>query len=187
MTPGSDDSRLITRIASRDEAALRLLIAGHQTRIFRFIARLVRSEAVAEELTNEVFLDVWKTAGRFEGRSSPSTWLLAMAHNKAVSALRKRREASLEDDQHDTQADPDDDPEISAQKSDKAAAMRRCIDRLSPEHRAIVDLVYYHEASISEAAVILAIPENTVKTRMFYARKRLSELLLQAGIDRGWP
>ena len=73
------------------------------------------------------------------------------------------------------------------QKADKSAILRRCIDALSPEHKGIIDLVYYHEMSISEASEVLQIPENTVKTRMFYARKRLSELLEAAGVDRGWP
>src|SRR5438477_457198 len=63
----------------------------------------------------------------------------------------------------------------------------RFIDALSPEHKGIVDLVYYHEMSIAEAAEVLQIPENTVKTRLFHARRRLSELLERAGIDRGWP
>jgi RNA polymerase sigma-70 factor (ECF subfamily) len=65
--------------------------------------------------------------------------------------------------------------------------MRRCISALSAEHRTIIDLVYYHEKSINEVSEILGIPLNTVKTRMFYARKKLSELLAAAGIDRGWP
>lgn len=73
------------------------------------------------------------------------------------------------------------------QKKDKAEVMRRCLAALSPEHREIVDLVYYHEQSVQEVSSILGIPENTVKTRMFYARKRLSDVLKAAGIDRGWP
>jgi RNA polymerase sigma-70 factor, ECF subfamily len=61
------------------------------------------------------------------------------------------------------------------------------MDALSAEHREIIGLVYYHELSIAEVAAVVGIPENTVKTRMFYARKRLSELLKSAGVDRGWP
>ena len=84
-------------------------------------------------------------------------------------------------------ADTDDNPEVVAQKADKGAIMRRCLDGLSAEHRAIIDLVYYHEQSIAEVSAVLGIPEATVKTRMFYARKKLSELLKAAGVDRGWP
>ena len=65
--------------------------------------------------------------------------------------------------------------------------LRECLGGLSAEHREIIDLVYYHDKSVEEAAYVLAIPENTVKTRMFYARKRLAELLKAAGIERGWP
>jgi RNA polymerase sigma-70 factor (ECF subfamily) len=65
--------------------------------------------------------------------------------------------------------------------------MRRCIAALSPEQGAVVDLVYYHECSVEDVSAILSVPANTVKTRMFYARKRLSELLIAAGVDRGWP
>jgi RNA polymerase sigma-70 factor (ECF subfamily) len=84
-------------------------------------------------------------------------------------------------------ADLDDDPEEVAQKQDKGRIMRACITALSPDHREILDLVYYQELSVGEAAEMLGIPENTVKTRMFYARKKLSELLKERGVDRGWP
>lgn len=182
-----DDTQLVAGMASADQGALRKLIARHQVRVYRFIARRVRNEAVAEELTNEVFLEAWRNAKSFQGRSSAATWLLAIAHNRAVSATRKRREESWSEDAASQIVDGADDPETSAQKRDKGAIMRRCLDDLTPEHREIVDLVYYHEQSVAEAAEILGIPEATVKTRMFYARKRLSELLKAAGIDRGWP
>ena len=141
----------------------------------------------AEDLIGEVFLDVWRQADRFEGRSSVSTWILGMARFKALSSLRKTTEAELDEDKAAAIADEADNPETVSQKLDKAKAIRRCIDQLSPEHREIVDLVYYQEKSISEVAEIVRIPENTVKTRMFYARKRLQELMQSAGVDRGWP
>ena len=80
-----------------------------------------------------------------------------------------------------------DDPEVSLAKKDKAAVLRQCLSKLSAEHREVVDLVYYHEKSVEEVAGIVGIPEATVKTRMFYARRKLSELLKEQGIDRGWP
>jgi RNA polymerase sigma-70 factor (ECF subfamily) len=83
--------------------------------------------------------------------------------------------------------DPSDDPEVTVQKKDKSEALRNCLAALSPEHREIIDLVYYHEKSVEEVAEIVDIPENTVKTRMFYARKKLAELLKTAGVERGWP
>ncbi len=187
MTQATDDSRLIARIAGKDEAALRALLARHQVRLFRFVQRLVRNEAIAEELTNEVFLEVWRNAGKYEGRASVTTWLFSIAHHRAVSVLRKRGEETWDPDEAERLEDAGDGPEVAAQKSDKSAILRRCMAELSAEHREIIDLVYYHEMSIAEAAEVLAIPANTVKTRMFYARKRLSELLAARNVDRGWP
>ncbi len=188
MTSSVDDDRtLVAGMAARDEAALRALIARHQVRVFRFIVRLVRYEALAEELTNEVFHEAWRSAGRFEGRSSPGTWLLSIAHNRAVSQLRKRREESWDEERAAAIADDADTPEVTAQKLDKGAIMRQCLADLSSEHHQIIDLVYYHEQSIAEVSTVLGIPEATVKTRMFYARKKLSELLKARGVDRGWP
>ena len=181
------DCALMARVARADKAALRALFLCHQTRVFRFIQRIVRNEAVAEELVNEVFLDVWQHAASYEGRSSVTTWLLKLAHNRAISALRKRREEAWDEEKAGEIPDGADDSEVIAQKADKGRLLRRCIDRLSPEHREIVDLVYYHERSVAEASTILGIPEGTVKTKLFVARKRLSELLQQAGVDRGWP
>lgn len=181
------DQDLILRVAKGDRLAFRTLYARHNVRVFRFILRFIKDEGQAEDLIGEVFLDVWRQADRFEGRSSVSTWILGMARFKALSSLRKTTEAELDDDQAAAIADDADTPETVSQKLDKAKAIRRCIDQLSPEHREIVDLVYYQEKSISEVAEIVGIPENTVRTRMFYARKRLQELMQSAGVDRGWP
>jgi len=183
----ADEASLIARIAAGDAVALRVLFARHHVRIYRFIRRLVRDAAVAEELTNEVFLEIWRHAKSFAGTASALTWMLSIAHHRAISSLRKRREESWDDGAACALPDAADNPEVAAQKRDAGAILRRCLDALSPEHKGVVDLVYYHEMSISEAAAVLQIPENTVKTRLFHARKRLSELLRLAGIDRGWP
>jgi RNA polymerase sigma-70 factor (ECF subfamily) len=134
-----------------------------------------------------VFLDVWRQAGKFEGRAAASTWMLSIARFKALSALRKRTEEELDEETAGAIEDQADNPEVSLAKKDKAAALRQCLSKLSAEHREVVDLVYYHEKSVEEVAGIVGIPEATVKTRMFYARRKLSELLKEQGIDRGWP
>jgi len=184
---GSDDKELIQRISRCDQTAMSALYARHHVRLYRYLVRLMRNEAVAEELMNEVFLETWRKAGSFEGRSSVSTWLMSIAHNKAVSVMRKRSEDQLDDAVAVQLADEGDTPEIASQKRSKAEVIRACMERLSTDHREIIDLVYYHDTSVSEAAAILDIPENTVKTRMFYARKKLAEFMREAGIDRGWP
>lgn len=187
MASFPDDPDLIRRIVALDQTALGVLIARYHVRVFRFVTRLVRNEAIAEEITNEVFLDAWRNAKGFEGRATASTWLISIAHNKAVSTLRRRREESWNEEAAGEIADTDDNPEVAAQKTDKGAGIRAAMQKLSPEHREIIDLTYYQEMSITEIATTLAIPEATVKTRMFYARKRLGEILKVAGIDRGWP
>jgi RNA polymerase sigma-70 factor (ECF subfamily) len=183
----SSDDVLIVRIAGGDRLAMQVLYARHHVRVYRFVLRLVRNEATAEDLISEVFLDVWRQANRFEGRAAVTTWLLSIARFKALSAMRRRPEEELDEAQAEAIVDEGDDPEVIAQKKDKSDALRQCLTALSAEHREVIDLVYYHEKSVEEVAAIVGIPEATVKTRMFYARKKLSELLKAAGVDRGWP
>jgi len=183
----TSDEVLIQRIAKGDRLAMQVLFARHHVRVFRFVLRLVRDESVAEDLISEVFFDVWRQAGRFEGRSAVPTWLLAIARFKALTALRRKPDEALDEEAAEAIEDQSDDPEVVLAKKDKSAVIRKCLTGLSAEHREIIDLVYYHEKSVEEVAQIVGIPENTVKTRMFYARKRLAELLKAAGIERGWP
>jgi RNA polymerase sigma-70 factor, ECF subfamily len=183
----TSDEALIARIATGDRLAMKVLFGRHHVRVYRFVLRMVRNEATAEDLISEVFLDVWRQADKFEGRSTVSTWMLSIARYKALSALRRRGEAELDDEMADAIEDQADDPEVTLAKKDKGAVLRQCLGGLSAEHREIIDLVYYHEKSVEEVAGIVGIPEATVKTRMFYARKKLSELLKERGIDRGWP
>jgi RNA polymerase sigma-70 factor (ECF subfamily) len=93
----------------------------------------------------------------------------------------------LDDETAEAIEDTSDNPEVALQKKEKGAILRKCMDALSAEHREIIDLVYYHEKSVEEVAEIVGIPEATVKTRMFYARKKPAELLKAQGIERGWP
>lgn len=186
MQTTSDDA-LIGRIAKGDKLAMQVLYARHHVRVYRFVLRLVSNPTTAEDLISEVFLDVWRQADRFEGKSQVTTWLLAIARFKALSTLRRRSDEELDEDKAASIEDTSDDPEIAAQKKDKSEILRKCMTALSPDHREIIDLVYYHEKSVEEVAEIVGIPENTVKTRMFYARKKLAELLKAAGVDRGWP
>lgn len=181
------DAELLRRIAKRDQDAMRVLFARHQLRVKRFVARIIGNEAHADDVTNEVFLGAWRNAGSFDGRAAVSTWLLAIAHKKSVSFLRKRRDASLNDEMAHAIPDMADTPETVAAKAGKGAQIRTCMDGLTVDHRQIIDLVYYHEKSIPEIAVILGIPSGTVKTRMFHARRKLGERLREAGVDRGWP
>jgi len=179
-TDGSDAS-LVARVAQGDRRALELLFARHHQRVYRFALRLVANGTTAEDIVSEVFIELWRRAASFEGRAQLSTWLLAIARNKARSALRGRVDQPLEDaltipDSAITAEDA-----VDARK--RRAILRECLMRLSPAHREIIDLVYYHETSVDEAAAVIGVPAATVKTRMFYARKRLAELMRAAGVE----
>jgi RNA polymerase sigma-70 factor, ECF subfamily len=174
------DEVLIERIAAGDRGAMRALFARHRLAVYRWLVRLLRDEALAEDLLSEVFLDVWRQAATFEARASVSTWLLAIARHKALSARRRRTEAELDDGFAATVADPADDPELVVEKKSRAELLRRSLRRLPPEQAEVIDLVYYHDKSIKQVANIVGIPEATVKTRMFYARRKLADLVAAA-------
>jgi RNA polymerase sigma-70 factor, ECF subfamily len=179
----NSDESLVVKVAAGNKLAMQVLFARHHTRVYRFVLRLLGSEAVAQDLTSEVFLSVWQQASRFQARSSFSTWLLAIARNKAMTELRRRHDVP-DDGNNDEIADPADDPEVTYAVKHRGEILRKCLTRLSREHREIIDLVYYHEKSVQEVAQIMGIPRSTVKTRMFYARKKLSKLLETHGVVR---
>jgi RNA polymerase sigma-70 factor (ECF subfamily) len=174
------DEVLIERIAAGDRDAMRALFARHRLAVYRWLVRLLRDEALAEDLLSEVFLDVWRQAAAFEARASVSTWLLAIARHKALSARRRRTEVELDDGFAATVADPADDPELVVEKKSRAELLRRSLRRLPAEQAEVIDLVYYHDKSIKQVANIVGIPEATVKTRMFYARRKLADLVAAA-------
>src|SRR5512133_1829659 len=178
---GTSDEALITAIAVGDQRAMHCLYARYSVRVYRFVLRLTKDSSLAEDLVSEVFIDVWRGAGGFKGKSQVSTWLLAIARNKALSAMRARLDEQLDDEMATAIADPADDAETTVNKRDRSAIVQHCLSQLSPLHREVIDLVYYHEKSLDEVARIVGAPENTVKTRMFYARRRMENLLKVAG------
>ncbi len=188
MGEGTSDHELLGRIASGDRLAFQTFYARHNVKLFRYLVRLIGERALAEDVLHDVYLEVWRSADRFEGRSSPATWVMSIARFKAVNTLRKRgARVPDSEDAAEEMEDGDASPEERSMMADKSEAIRRCLAKLSPEHREIIDLVYYHEKSIREVCDIVGIPENTVKTRMFYARKKLQHFLNEAGVDAKWP
>jgi RNA polymerase sigma-70 factor, ECF subfamily len=173
----NSDEMLVKRIAAGDKLAMQALFVRHRTPVYRWLYRFVGNETVAEDLLSDVFFDVWQQAGRFEGRSAVTTWLLSIARFKALSAGRRRTHAELNEVIEATVADSADNAEVVLEKKHEGEMLRSALTKLSPDHREIIDLVYYHGKSVDDAAQILSIPSATVKTRMFYARKKLAELV----------
>jgi RNA polymerase sigma-70 factor (ECF subfamily) len=178
------DEALIALIAAHDRSAMRDLFVRHNVRVFRFLLRAVGDPGGAEDLLNEVFIDIWRNAGQFEARSKVLTWIFAIAHFKVVASRRRRTCDQLDDDAIESIEAAGDDPEATAQRQSSCATIRGCIELLSPAHRTIIDLIYYHEQSIAEVARIIGVPQNTVKTRAHYARKRVAQLLVECGVER---
>ena len=176
------DVDLLARIAAADKASMHDLYSRHRPAILRFVRRFLRNESIVEDVVNEVFVDVWRSASCFEGRSQVWTWLAAIARNKALAAAHRRAAVSLDWRVAISLEDPDDDPEQVLQKSERASIVRECLKQLSPAHREVIDLIYYRGSKIDDVAATIGVPRNTVKTRVHYARKELGQLLGARGI-----
>ena len=182
-TEPSDDA-LIKRMARGDEAALRTLVTRHHARIARFILRFAGDRNLVEDLVSDTFFAAWQQAPHFENRSSVATWLLAIARYKALSARQRRSVATeaMDDIMTASVADPTAGPDDAYEHKDSARYLRRCLAALPAEQAMLIELVYYRDKSVKEAALLAKIPENTVKSRMFLARKKLSVLLAAADL-----
>jgi RNA polymerase sigma-70 factor (ECF subfamily) len=176
------DETLIQGIAAGDRSSMKSLYRRHNVRVYRFILNLIKNDAIAEELVSEVFLDVWRQGAQFEYRSRVLTWLFAIARNKTLEAMRQRKFDDLDSSVVELIEDPAEDAEVIVGKQKMKSILLECLAGLSPAHRQIIDLVYYHGRTISDIAVILGIEQSTVKTRMFYARQRLADLLRAQGV-----
>jgi len=177
------DEMLLKNVAEGDKAAMHIIFARHRKRVFQFIRSLVRNPAIVDDLVNQVFLDVWRSANRFEGRARVSSWLLSIARFKAINARRERTHEDIDQDDALGIIDDKDTPDVALDRKETEGLLRACIDELSPAHREIIDLYYYRENSTAEVSKIIGIPQATVKGRIFYARKQLARILVAAGLD----
>src|SRR5712691_3310128 len=130
--PETSDEALIGLIADGDKRAMQVLYGRHNVRVYRFIVRLTGNTSLAEDLVSEVFLDVWRQADGFEAKCQVSTWLLAIARYKALSALRRRSDQQLDDEMAAAIADPSDDPETMAHTRNRNTIVQKCLTELSP-------------------------------------------------------
>jgi RNA polymerase sigma-70 factor (ECF subfamily) len=175
------DTELLGSIALGGKRAMTLLFARHNVRVFRFALSITGDRSLAESVVGDVFLDVWRHAGAFKRKSEVTTWLLGIARHKALTLLKRPPAEQLTDEIAEAIEDTSDGPDAALEKSQTRTIVAECLINLSPAHREIIDLVYYHEKTIGEVAEILQIPTGTVKTRMFYARQHLAQLLTSNG------
>ena len=142
---------------------------------------LVRDDGLAEELTSDVMVEVWRSAGKFGGRSRVRTWMFGIAHHKAIDALRKRRATVVPlDDLLEPGRPTREGPEAAALRADDRRQLETALASLSPEHRAVLELTFVEGFSQKEIAEIVDCPVATVKTRAFYAKQRLRDALATA-------
>jgi RNA polymerase sigma-70 factor (ECF subfamily) len=187
MAPAElSDKALVRLMADDDKRALKLLYLRHHDRIRCFITRLTGNATTADEVVNEVFLEAWRHAGEFEGRSQVATWLMAIAKFKAISACRHRSESQLDNRTAAVIEDLADTPSASMEKRQRSDILQKCLSKLTPIHREVINLIYYQGKKIEEVAQSTGAPINTIKTRMHHARLRMADLLAEAGIDRAW-
>lgn len=177
------DEMLLKNVAEGDKAAMHIIFARYRERVFRFIKRLARNPAVVDDLVNQVFLDVWRSANLFENRARVATWLFSIARFKAINSWRERAHEDIDQDDALRIVDALDSPDVALDNKETNCILRACIDKLSPVHREIIDLYYYSDKPVAEVSGLIGIPEATVKSRLFYARKRLARILLDAGFD----
>ena len=161
------DESLVASVAKGNAAALETLFTRHQAAVYRFVLRLTKNASLAEETVSEVFLEVWRGAGNFEGKCQVSTWLLAIARNKAVAGLRRQKELQLDECSASAIEDSADDPEESFAKQERGSIVRHCLSQLPPAHREIINLYYLHEKSVPEVANFIGIPARRSRRACF--------------------
>jgi RNA polymerase sigma-70 factor (ECF subfamily) len=171
-TEGTEERLLLERVAASDLAAFERLYRIYQPRLDRFLTTLLRRPQLVEEVLDDTMMVVWQTAAKFRGTSKLSTWIFAIAYRKAMKA-RTRWPDPVEDDKSDSRISEEPDPEQRIRHLKLHDAIVAAMKGLSAEHRAVVDLTYFHGLGYREIAEIVNCPVDTVKTRMFHARRRL--------------
>jgi RNA polymerase sigma-70 factor (ECF subfamily) len=168
--------QLIRRIADHDRKAFAALYEAMEKPLYRFVLQKLNDPFRAADILHDVFLDTWRGAAGFGGKSSVKTWMFAIAYRKVMDVFRREGRLAGEDELPDR---PDDSPDavqclIAAQEQ---AILRDCLGALKPDHRAAIDLTFFEDMSYREIAEVTGVPEGTVKTRVFHAKSLLLRCL----------
>lgn len=172
----ADEVRLIKRVATGDLDAFETLYRSYFQKLARFLDRMTRQPQLIEEIVNDTMLVVWQKAHTFDSSCKLSTWIFAIGYRKALKAIRLLDQPV----ECDFETCPDEsvrEPENEVCRHEMQALLQRALDSLSLEQRTVVCLTYFYDLGYAEIADIMECPVNTVKTRMFHARRRLETLL----------
>ena len=174
-----DDLVLLRRVAEGDREAFRRLYSHYHRRLHRFLMRLTRDRQLAEEVINDTMLVVWQHAQDFRGASRVSTWILGIGYRRALKSLERRRNASAQDVIVATTTAPSSSLfDALSQGAEVHNWVDVALTHVSPEHRMVLELAYFLGLSCEEIAEVVECPVGTVKTRMFYGRERLKQVLV---------
>jgi RNA polymerase sigma-70 factor (ECF subfamily) len=173
---GPDERGLLERVKTHDVDAFERLYRIYQPRLSRFVSNLVKRPSIVEEVLDDTMMVVWQTAGSFRGTSKLSTWIFAIAYRKALKA-RARWPDPVEDNDRDLRVSEDPAPDAELQRGRLRDTLVKAMAQLSADQRAVVDLTYFHGLGYRDIAEIVNCPIDTVKTRMFHARRRLKQAL----------
>lgn len=166
-----EERALLELIAAEDRDALTELYSHYHARLFKFVFRMTRSYTDADELVNDVMLAVWRSAGTFRGDSKPSTWIFGIAYRQALKRLSRKQipiSAHFDVDQF---------PDAESKAVEHEDWVRHGLETLPAAQRLAMELVFYLGLTYEEVAAVAECPVNTVKTRMFHARRKLKEQL----------
>lgn len=172
----ADDRQLLTMIAAGDKTAMRALYLRHSEAVQRFIQTRVRDHFEVSDILHNTMLDVWRSAARFEGRANARSWILSIARNKAVDHIRKQSRTQL-GEPDETIPDDTPDPEAVLAASQDAVRLRKCVSELGDHMRAAIHLAFFEDMTYPEIAKAENVPEGTIKTRIFHAKKLLMRCL----------
>lgn len=174
---------LLAKVRAGDRSAFEKLYRIYHPRLTRFLHTLMRRPTLVEEVLNDTMMVVWNRPDSFHGASKLSTWVFSIAYRKAMKALRKQDEA-VEDSEAERRVSTEPGPDESSGRARVRRLLLDAVAELSPAHRAVVDLTYFHELGYREIAAVVECPVDTVKTRMFHARRHLRKKL--GGVLADW-
>jgi RNA polymerase sigma-70 factor, ECF subfamily len=181
MIRQDNDLQLVQRIAAGNEAALEALYAAYGQRMAAFALRMTGDPALADEIVQESLIGIWQSARSYRGEGRLITWLLGIVHHKALQQLRRRALPSLDEDGQDEPPSGDPLPGDLAEQAERQRLLRAGLRQLTPEHRAVLELVFYQGLSLNEVAEVCACPAGTVKSRLSYAKNALRGLMNREG------
>jgi len=173
-----EETRLMARIQAGDLRAFEHLYRSYHPRLTRFLTNLIHRPQLVEEALDDTMLVVWNQPGRYNGHSRLSTWIFGIAYRKGLKALR-RDDQPVKDKDPDGRISGEAGPEQQLGDRQVQGVLLHAISQLSPDHRAVVDLTYFHDIGYRETAEIMDCPVDTVKTRMYYARRHLRRMLAE--------